>query len=79
MRSNKDNTAGIRRACFLSVLLTLTPGTSRWHCEDAFFVVTSQVCVVVGNCDGFVGNRMLFKYMAEIFALLEEDGKNSMH
>jgi len=25
-----------------------------------------KVCVVVGNCDGFVGNRMLFSYQKEL-------------
>jgi 3-hydroxyacyl-CoA dehydrogenase len=30
--------------------------------------------VVVGNCDGFVGNRMLISYSAETALLLEEGG-----
>ncbi len=31
-----------------------------------------KVCVVVGNCNGFVGNRMLFSYQKEIHFLIEE-------
>jgi 3-hydroxyacyl-CoA dehydrogenase len=31
-----------------------------------------KVGVVVGNCDGFAGNRMLEKYITEAFALVEE-------
>jgi 3-hydroxyacyl-CoA dehydrogenase len=31
-----------------------------------------QVCTVVGNCPGFVGNRMLFPYKAETDFLIEE-------
>lgn len=31
-----------------------------------------KVCVVVGVCDGFVGNRLLFKRQAEALALVEE-------
>eukprot|EP00624_Nannochloropsis_granulata_P001558 evm.model.NODE_17712_length_11926_cov_30.118900.3 len=31
-----------------------------------------KVCVVVGNCDGFVGNRMLFSYQKELQFMVEE-------
>ena len=31
-----------------------------------------KVCVVVGNCFGFVGNRMLFPYKYELEFLVEE-------
>jgi len=31
-----------------------------------------KVCVAVGNCDGFAGNRMLEKYLTEAAALVEE-------
>jgi 3-hydroxyacyl-CoA dehydrogenase len=33
-----------------------------------------KIGVVVGNCDGFVGNRMLISYSAETALLLEEGG-----
>lgn len=31
-----------------------------------------KVAVLVGNCDGFVGNRMLFKYLRQAMAMVEE-------
>jgi len=31
-----------------------------------------KVPVLVGNCDGFVGNRMLFKYLRQAMAMVEE-------
>lgn len=45
----------------------MTAGLSCWGC-----MAVSQVTTVVGNCPGFVGNRMLFPYKNETDFLVEE-------
>lgn len=61
-------------------LVEIVRGTKT--CPEALDVVRAvtkrmgKVGVTVGNCDGFVGNRMLFPYTSEMVFLLQEEAGN---